>query len=412
MVAGNSGKHFHIESKMLQELEERKTEDESRAEERWMKVQRQREVLRSSAGSLPNVSDLRIVLLGYRGSGKGSSGNTILGRPEFITSSRTAPCVKRQGRAAGRKVTLVEAVGWVLYHSVENTPARDQQELIGSLSLFPPGPHALLLVISISLTFNEEHRRALQEHLELLGEGVWGHTLVLFTRGDWLGDTTLEQHIESGGEALKWVVEKCGNRYHILNNLNRQDRDQVSDLLDKVVEMVAGNNNLPFSAERSMDCGSMDCGSMDCVQPKLREQLVSSPNTRADGTKVPEPKDGAKVPEPKDGAKAPEPKDETKEPEPKDGTKVPEPKEVPESEEELTIKVTQEHSRYTTDQIDKALQKKISFVDPSKITVCSESQIGSGAFEKVYMGQYQGTPAAVKIMEVEDGPMTECFVPM
>lgn len=73
----------------------------------------------------------------------------------------------------------------------------------------------------MSLSFREGHRTAVQEHPRPLGEGIWGHTLVLFTRGDWLGDTTIEQHIESGEEALKWVVEKCENRYHILNNLNR-----------------------------------------------------------------------------------------------------------------------------------------------------------------------------------------------
>lgn len=147
---------------------------------------------------------------------------------------------------------MVEAVGWVIWHSVENTSAQDQQELIRSISLCPPGPHAILLVLSVSLTFREDHRAAVQEHLELLGESVWGHTMVLFTRGDWLGDTTIEEHIESGGEALKWVVEKCGNRYHILNNLNRQDRAQVSELMQKVQEMMAGHNNVPFTVERSM----------------------------------------------------------------------------------------------------------------------------------------------------------------
>ena len=64
---------------------------------------------------------------------------------------------------------------------------------------------------------------------------------MLFTCGDWLGDTPIEQHIESEGESLKWLVEKCGNRYHILNNRKRKDHMQVTQLMEKIEEMVAGN---------------------------------------------------------------------------------------------------------------------------------------------------------------------------
>ena len=65
----------------------------------------------------------------------------------------------------------------------------------------------------------------------LFGDDVWRYTIVLFIRGDWFGDTTAEEHIESEGEDLKWFLEKCGNRYHVFNNKNREDDTQVKEFM-------------------------------------------------------------------------------------------------------------------------------------------------------------------------------------
>ncbi|XP_069055035.1 GTPase IMAP family member 4-like [Lepisosteus oculatus] len=99
------------------------------------------------------------------------------------------------------------------------------------------GPHALLLVIPL-ITLREKQRRVEKEHLELLSERVWRHTILLLTWGDELTDTTIEQLIERGGQELQWLLEKCGNRYHVLNNKNRGDRTQVTELLEKIEDMA------------------------------------------------------------------------------------------------------------------------------------------------------------------------------
>ena len=54
-------------------------------------------------------------------------------------------------------------------------------------------------------------------------------------------DTTIEQHIESEGESLHWLIEKCGHRYHVLNNKNKGDDSQVTELLQKIEGMVVRN---------------------------------------------------------------------------------------------------------------------------------------------------------------------------
>ncbi|XP_076849442.1 GTPase IMAP family member 8-like isoform X4 [Brachyhypopomus gauderio] len=251
MVAANNGCHFQIKTNITWTVKESRSVSKKRANSRMMKVQKQREYIRSKMGDTHHLSDLRIVLLGYRCAGKSSAGNTILGREKFELK-RTAQCVKRQGEVAGSKITVVEAPGWSINAPVEQTSEILKQEIVLSVSLCPPGPHVLLLVLRVDTTFKEQQSRVLEGHMKLLTERVWSHTIVLFTHGDYLGETPIEQYIETEDISLRWLVEKCGNRYHVLNNMNRGDDTQVTELLEKIEEMVAANSGSHFEMDRKI----------------------------------------------------------------------------------------------------------------------------------------------------------------
>ncbi|MGH0159820.1 UNVERIFIED_CONTAM: hypothetical protein FKN15_038207 [Acipenser sinensis] len=194
---------------------------------------------------LHSASELRMVLLGISWAGKSASGNTILDRKEFRSGSSfsavTKECEKRTGEVSGRRVTVVDTPDLL---------DTDQVEIERCVSLSAPGPHAFLLVIPVypkgmidtdSESIVEQYCKSLDKVQELFGERAVRNTMILFTHGDDLKGRTIEQHIEEAGEEFQQLVEICGNRYHVLNNKNRSDRTQVTQLLDKIDNMVKGS---------------------------------------------------------------------------------------------------------------------------------------------------------------------------
>uniref|UniRef100_A0A3B3TNN5 GTPase IMAP family member 8 n=1 Tax=Poecilia latipinna TaxID=48699 RepID=A0A3B3TNN5_9TELE len=188
------------------------------------------------------ATELRIVLIGGRynnlRSGKSLAGNFILGQNVFNTSRRTAQSEAKQQEVFGRRVTVVDTPGCEM----------DKLEIENSVNLCPPGPHAVLLVVPVMINTDESYLRSVQEHMSLFREEIWKHTLVLFTFGDWLGVKTVEEQIESD-EGLQWIVNKCENRYHVLNNKDHSDKTQVKELLEKIEEMWAGNEDPYYEVE-------------------------------------------------------------------------------------------------------------------------------------------------------------------
>ncbi|KAL6461704.1 hypothetical protein MHYP_G00298490 [Metynnis hypsauchen] len=180
---------------------------------------------------------VKIVVLGGRWAGKSSSGNTILNKEVFGIGAQTEACVMETNKIAGTQVTVVDTPSWN-WVPAEDTSDELKQELKRSVEMLGDRPHAFLLVYPLGASFVKRHKIAVQEHLELLGSDVWDHTMVLFSRGDWLGKKTIEEHVEGVKEELKWLVEQCKDRYHVLNNKVRSNEMQVIELLEKIKRMI------------------------------------------------------------------------------------------------------------------------------------------------------------------------------
>ncbi|XP_068449145.1 GTPase IMAP family member 8-like [Clinocottus analis] len=238
----NGGKCYQVDEQTLSAIQEKQREVAERAGERRRRSEEQRrQIKRLIPEDRKTLPELRVVLLGSRTVGKTSVGNSILGCKEQEDGIRTARSVARRGFVGKTEITVVDTPGWWKGFSALDTPGATREEVIRSQFLCPPGPHVFLLAIDADASFNANHLDAVTSHVELLGEDVWERTIVVFTRGDWLGTHTAEEYIEGEGEALRSLVDRCGNRYHVVNNKNADDGTQIAELLEKITECVAVN---------------------------------------------------------------------------------------------------------------------------------------------------------------------------
>ncbi|KAM6987391.1 GTPase IMAP family member 8-like [Tautogolabrus adspersus] len=182
-------------------------------------------------------TNLSVLLLGEKQSGKSSAGNTILGRRAF--HENTTRSSRENGTVFGKQVTVVDTPGWL---SRTSTPDRVSQELLRGLTLCNPEPHVILLVLPTTSVFGQMEWKAMEAQLGLLQTPIWPRAMVLFTHGDKLGVMPIQEHIRRKGRTLHWLLERCGNRYQVTTNQPSASDTQVTELFKKIRSMMATNN--------------------------------------------------------------------------------------------------------------------------------------------------------------------------
>ncbi|MED6275984.1 hypothetical protein CHARACLAT_032258 [Characodon lateralis] len=170
--------------------------------------------------------DLTIALLGNSGVGKSSSGNTILGRAAFESkasfSPSNVPVRQEAGRVFGKLIQVVDTAGILEFE--------EQIKSCCEKVLQTFRPHLFLLVVKVD-RFTTEQRKAVEAAIRVVGHQAFSCCFLLFTHGDSLKNTSLQDFIfKDDQSSLPDVVRRFSERFHMFNNEDG-GRQQVQDLL-------------------------------------------------------------------------------------------------------------------------------------------------------------------------------------
>ncbi|KAM3233033.1 hypothetical protein P3L10_018392 [Capsicum annuum] len=140
-----------------------------------------------------------VVLIGFTGDGKSSTGNNILGRKAFRSMPQsagvTSTCeVQRTQLPDGQILDVIDTPG---LFDFSPSPEIVRSEIVRCINLAEDGIHAVLLVLSVRSCFTREHQAAIQSLQEFFGGKISDYMIVIFTGGDDLDEPLqVRLHVE------------------------------------------------------------------------------------------------------------------------------------------------------------------------------------------------------------------------
>ncbi|KAK9522010.1 hypothetical protein VZT92_018506 [Zoarces viviparus] len=206
----------------------------------------------------PDMSELRVVLLGSSWSERSSVGNFILRETVFNTEKEPDRCQRVSGQLKEKKIVLINTPD-LLHPNISTHKLRQHVE--DCVSVSDPGPHVFLLVLQPE-DFTEELKVKLCRVLKLFSDQSFDRSLILISTPREESSASMDKD-----QPLKDLIRMCGNRYLNQKNLERPE------LLTRLGQVVKENDGEHVSYDVYEDTTSTLPG--DHQSPKQKETQTS-----------------------------------------------------------------------------------------------------------------------------------------
>ncbi|XP_067685190.1 GTPase IMAP family member 7-like [Haliotis asinina] len=199
------------------------------------------------------IIERRLVFIGRTGSGKSTTGSSILGNAVFESSACGSSITKRcqRGRASrfNRDIQIIDSPG---LFDTGMTNAEITKEVVKCVGMTAPGPHAFVLVVRID-RFTQEEQATVDHFRQVFGDGMLNYLIVLFTRKDDLlhDRKSLHDYLKKVPEKLQALIKSCHNRCIAFNNRGSDaDKEQdVKDFITLVDQVFLDNGGKFYTSE-------------------------------------------------------------------------------------------------------------------------------------------------------------------
>uniref|UniRef100_A0A669DN78 GTPase IMAP family member 8 n=1 Tax=Oreochromis niloticus TaxID=8128 RepID=A0A669DN78_ORENI len=168
--------------------------------------------------------ELRIMLFGKSEDKKSSLEKIIIRKKEFNIPKVLGgkQCRAASGEWKGKPLTVVKTP------DIFSLSVKTLLEVMKScVSLCPPGPNVLLLLVKPS-DFTEEDRKTLNLVLSLFGQDALKHSMVIITQKQEKGNNSVEKLIEDCNQRQNWFEKNCS-------------ATEYSELMEEMNEIVSEN---------------------------------------------------------------------------------------------------------------------------------------------------------------------------